>query len=271
MASPAKILCFLFLFFFISSPQIHARENQFFSKVSRDNTNTNINSGNNNVEVTELSPKKSISSHKQDEQPSFTQENHNGYGLYGRDMDQEAGFAYSSTPQKSTEEYNGGENSEYMFNNAIPYNSNNNNQEAGFTYSSTPQKSTKEYNGGENSEYMFNNGIPYNSNNNDNHYNGFETRQKRMKGNNGYYNYNNKNQYPNQQQGMSDTRFLENGRYYYDLNDETLHGQAYKSLRGSSKEVHTGNNQGYYANSDKLYKFNNFLDDNREGEEDYVP
>ncbi|KAF9611600.1 hypothetical protein IFM89_033604 [Coptis chinensis] len=256
MASPAKILCFLFIFVFISSPQIHAhaRENHFFSKVSRDNTNTNtnINSGTNNVEATELSPKEEINSRKQDEEPSFTQENHNGYGLYGRDIDQEAGFTYSNTPQKSTEEYNGGQNSEYMFNNGIPYNKNNNN---GYR--------TKQYSVSD-TRYQDNG-------NNDNHYNGFETKQNRMNGNNGYYNYNNKNQYLNQQQGMSDTRFLENGRYYYDLNDETLHGQAYKSLRGSSKGVPTGNNQGYYANSDNLHKFNNFMDDNREGEEDYVP
>ncbi|XP_062003239.1 protein E6-like, partial [Rosa rugosa] len=80
-----------------------------------------------------------------------------------------------------------------------------------------------------------NNNIPYthyNPNKNSNYYNNnYETNQNRMndkrlqhstttpttQNSNSYYNV--------ERQGMSDTRFLENGKYYYDPNSENNYNQ----------------------------------------------
>ncbi|GKA88566.1 E6 protein [Tanacetum coccineum] len=57
---------------------------------------------------------------------------------------------------------------------------------------------------------------------------------------------NNGNMYNPERQGMSDTRFLENGKYYYDLN---LENQNLNS-RGVRNGFET---QGYYGNNDNSY------------------
>lgn len=49
---------------------------------------------------------------------------------------------------------------------------------------------------------------------------------------------------------MSDTRFLENGKYYYDVNNENLNQNGYESAKENS------NAEGYYGNGEKSkYEF----------------
>ena len=49
---------------------------------------------------------------------------------------------------------------------------------------------------------------------------------------------------------MSDTRFLENGKYYYDVNNENLNQNGYESVKENS------NAEGYYGNGEKSkYEF----------------
>ncbi|XP_024992662.1 protein E6-like [Cynara cardunculus var. scolymus] len=55
----------------------------------------------------------------------------------------------------------------------------------------------------------------------------------------------NGNMYNTEKQGMSDTRFLESGKYYYDLNSENLNANANMNSRGFQY-----NNKGYYGNND---------------------
>lgn len=59
---------------------------------------------------------------------------------------------------------------------------------------------------------------------------------------NNHYNGGGRN-YNTEQQGMSDTRFLENGRYFYDINSEQNYPNGYQN----SRRV-THNNRGYYGN-----------------------
>ncbi|KAF3444072.1 hypothetical protein FNV43_RR13762 [Rhamnella rubrinervis] len=71
--------------------------------------------------------------------------------------------------------------------------------------------------------------------------------------NNGYYTSNNPNGYDQiQRQGMSDTRFLENGRYYHDVKNDNVnyYNNRYETERGSSKD------QGSYGRSENLNEFN---------------
>lgn len=79
-------------------------------------------------------------------------------------------------------------------------------------------------------------------------------------GNNNYnakgYSYNNgytgnfyNNGYRREKQGMSDTRFMENGRYYYNLKNEDVYQNGYEQERMS------GTNGGYYGNNDNPNEF----------------
>lgn len=145
-------------------------------------------------------------------------ESDNPYGLYGQDNEE---FKDEKLP-----EYN---NNGYGDNN---YNSNDDNG-----YSSSSSRTDNYY---------------YNNNNNKNNY-GYSNRAYNSRG---YSNTNYKNRgsnynngYENEKQGMSDTRFLDNGRYYYNPNQKSYNQNdgRYESVRESSNE------EGYYgklSNSD---------------------
>ncbi|KAF5206166.1 hypothetical protein FRX31_004246 [Thalictrum thalictroides] len=353
MAFSAKILCSLFLCFYIISLQVHAREGLFFSKVSHSNTNNNnieAEAGLPTTEVTSLpTTEVNVTSQDDESQPTFTPEGHNGYGLYGREMDQGS----ANLPEKtSTEAYNGGENSEFMFNNGVPFdsknkdnnvvyeakqyglsdtryqdNGNNNNNYNTNNYDENKQNSfngnnnnnynannydenkQNSFNGNNNNNYNANNydenkqnsfngnnNNNYNANNydenkqnsfngnNNNNYNannnyGYENKQNSFNGNNGNYN---RYQYPAQKQGMSDTRYFENGKYFYDLNNEELYKNRYQyqTVRrrkddvlgsSSSRGVNSRNQYSQEGSLDEnLSKFNN-MEDNQNNQEEYVP
>ncbi|URE16258.1 hypothetical protein MUK42_11612 [Musa troglodytarum] len=113
-------------------------------------------------------------------------------------------------------------------------------------------------------------GYSYNSNG-DAHYDagGFSTSFPNTKPNAKYGSYKNGESnamyrpnygYRKEQYGMSDTRFLENGRYFYDVNAERGHG-AYAGIG-----VRGADNHGYGAYNSE----GNGYEGNQEGEE-YVP
>ncbi|KAL5715817.1 hypothetical protein ACHQM5_017587 [Ranunculus cassubicifolius] len=254
MASSAISYCFLLLsFFYASSLQIHARENHYFSKVTPYNTNTNTDI--NNVEKTELSPKetnsgnqnvestlektepspKETNSGNQNVEPTLIPETHNGYGLYGREIDQGTQDTY--TPEKtSTEGYNGGENSEFMFNNGNPYNGKNN-----FGYENKQNS-------------LYENNL-YNGKNNF----GYENKQNSLYENN-YKSENSKNSV----YGNNEAYNNNNNRYQYPMRRHDELGSS------GVKSRNQFNQEGMDEN---LYKFNNFMENNnnQDNKEEYVP
>lgn len=71
-----------------------------------------------------------------------------------------------------------------------------------------------------------------------------------------------------EQQGMSDTRFLENGSYYQDdvRNENNDKVNGYQSGRGSTT------NEGYFGNSEKPNEFNTMEEyENYQERQEYVP
>ena len=84
------------------------------------------------------------------------------------------------------------------------------------------------------------------------------------------YTYNNNaanNRFNGERQGMSDTRFLEGGKYFYDLSSEkyntNLHGDAYRGVNNYNN--YNYHNQGGYHGNHNAYQnqeeFEDELDD----------
>ncbi|KAK8524486.1 hypothetical protein V6N13_015506 [Hibiscus sabdariffa] len=224
MASSPKLLSLLFLFALFTI-QIHARE--FFSKIPREKEST-----------------VSLPNKEEQQEPRFSPETQNGYGLYGHEAETNTKETYEPyvTPVKfhPDEPYN-----------MIPASKNSNtNTKDSYFYSKSAEESTEKENLGEarftekgwsteenqnnnnnnnyyngnNEETMFTEkGWSTNENNNNNYYNGNNEYNKNAYGESMFTekgwstkennnNNNNVNNYHNgEKQGMSDTRFLENG------------------------------------------------------------
>lgn len=89
------------------------------------------------------------------------------------------------------------------------------------------------------------------------------------------------NEYEKNQYGMSDTRFLENGRYYYDVNAnnnnyrfETGKGskQRYGSY-GNTNQMNKYHTKGYYGNNESPSEYNSVdsYKGSQEDEENFLP
>eukprot|EP00268_Persea_americana_P063983 TRINITY_DN8365_c1_g1_i1.p2 TRINITY_DN8365_c1_g1~~TRINITY_DN8365_c1_g1_i1.p2 ORF type:complete len:236 (-),score=32.39 TRINITY_DN8365_c1_g1_i1:97-774(-) len=96
------------------------------------------------------------------------------------------------------------------------------------------------------------------------------------------------NEYEKNQYGMSDTRYLDNGRYYYDLNAnnnnyqfETGKGNTnnyqFETGKGSSQrygsygnknQMNKYNTEGYYGNNESPSEYNTSVDSYRGSQED---
>ncbi|KAJ4703531.1 Protein E6 [Melia azedarach] len=111
-----------------------------------------------------------------------------------------------------------------------------------------------------------NNPNPYYYNNNYYNKNAFEAERESFGDSkfqhSGYTNLGNQNNFytgynNGEKLGMSDTRFLENGKYYYDIqNERSYHPSQYQQ---SSRGVVTGNpfnSRGYNANNENSYEYN---------------
>lgn len=93
----------------------------------------------------------------------------------------------------------------------------------------------------------------YNSENTQNRYN---SEQQQYNGGNNYYN--------TERQGMSDTRFMENGKYYYDLNSE-------ENMRGMDTRNDEYNSKGYDGNNENKYEFNTMEEYEQSQGGGYIP
>lgn len=325
MAPISKFLSFLFLTTLSFSLQIHARDSQFFSKV------THVNN------VREI-PNNETPLNKPEQQPVFIPETENSYGLYGHDtglhppsttntnnVDPNTFQSYEKT--SSHDEINDNKVNNYFnyqqdsYNNKYPNEvsdtkltgtsyTNNNNYDNNKYSSSSKDFSNKKFpeegynsnenqnnNNNNNNKYFYNNNNNkdsssntkfteegYNSmenqNNNNNKYfynnkdassntkfpeEGYNSMQN-QNDNNNYekYNYNNKvavndkynfksnNNYNNgERQGMSDTRVMEGGKYFYDVNSEEKYNPTFNgdSSKGVVNSENWYNKKGYFGNN----------------------
>ncbi|XP_014517594.1 protein E6 [Vigna radiata var. radiata] len=268
MAHSSNYISFLLFTTLFLALQISARESNFFSKVSHFD--------NNNVKETELPNKEAPEVSKVDQQPAFVPETENSYGLYGHD---ESNQVPSTTTTKNADSYTTPtsyhpyktefQNNKYFNNDAYNnrfaetnnnknsyggdqdelsdtkyaeqgYNNNyqNNNQQQ---YYNNDAASYKSY--GNNQKYYNNEAASYKSydnNNNQKYYYNDAASQKYKNSNNNYNG--NANRYIGEKQGMSDTRFLEGGRYFHDIYAEENHPTNYDD---SSRGV---NNNNWYNN-----------------------
>ncbi|KAF5199899.1 hypothetical protein FRX31_010518 [Thalictrum thalictroides] len=362
MAFPVKYLAFFFLIFLCSSIQIHARESKFFSKFNHYQTATigsnnipNTNTGSSNATST-VNPTTTINDNsgsneselsqeslvKQEEEPSFTQQTSNGYGLYGHGSTQDSSTtdeinqddAFGDLPEKtSTQEYTRGRYEDKEANTGYRGDNNGNYgyKTKQFGTSTTRLMDNGNVNSYNGYEKQYDNGNINNNNNNgyeamqgslsdttlsaqgNNDYktrdfsmsnsrfmdnginknNGYETKQYGTSGigkddnlyrgkqqgvgdtkfmeNGRYYFEGDDNLSKGKQQGLSDTRFMENGKYFYNVNNENSYLNEYHPVvnrnfdgfRSSSQGVSSRNNYNYGNNNEKN-EFNNSMEENQE-------
>ncbi|OMO57030.1 protein E6-like protein [Corchorus olitorius] len=260
MASLAKHITFFFLVVLLSSSvQIQARQSKFFSKIFHLGAKISP-----QLETPTPSPLAAaapapapLSGAPESQDPY--------YGLYGHGQGtglfppaKETGFSSSSNniPTTTTTfeddllaEELAADDEKYETGYAYEKNNYNNN---GYTTSSS------NYNHGYNTNYDTNGyGNGYSSGN----YNNGQTLS----------NYNN-NEYETERQGMSDTRFVEGGKYYYDVKNENYYlNNGYESGKGTTE------NEGYFGNAENSNEFNsmeefqNKENQYQESQEEYVP
>ncbi|MFS8015171.1 putative protein E6 [Helianthus anomalus] len=273
-------IAYIILFLTLSSTTIHARESQFFAKISNNNNpketqplNTNQNYIPQAQEVVpyghesgQLPPSATNNNNdKENNLPKYLPENYNP-------------VAYTtpihSTTQDIPEEYRH-EPAAFRYNGeSSMYNSQKQQQQgyedARFMDTEEDGANNMYYNKqevvGTNDENMYYNnpgGNGYNSQkqgfedtrfmeteNGDNMYN----TQKQGMGE--YGTSNNANMYNNGKQGMSDTRFLENGKYYYDINMENNANVNMNSRGFNSRNEY--NTQGYYGNNENENSYDRY-------------
>ncbi|KAL1537844.1 protein E6-like [Salvia divinorum] len=255
MASPAMKLSIFLLLTLFSSLHTHARDSQLFNKIpSTTTTNTNTNTNTNNVVVP---------TSQQD--PSFLPENENSYGLYDHETGQNPPSTSAATEYKQP------------LNKYLPKNYNpvayvtqpeSDDGTAAFTEERTFTTNPDNNNVNRNSYYS----------GEENYYNNQQqldeaefrsypttTANNRDTGvSNLYYSgggssFNSGPAFRNrpstfQPQGMSDTRHLENGKYFYDLNSEKYSSNhPYETLK-AARPQNEFDSRNFYGNN--AYEFN---------------
>ncbi|KAL7142653.1 hypothetical protein ABFS83_08G138200 [Erythranthe nasuta] len=237
-ANPFSLFLLITLLTTLLYTTTHARENQFFNKASTTNTN------NNNL-VPDDVDKQPLNN-----QPDFLPEKDNGYGLSGHNSVQLPPSATTTESKQPLPKY-------------LPRNYN------PVAYVTEPEDTNtfaeeKSYynnggggGGGERNYYYSNNNNnnqqqeeeeeeepPYRRsypNTRSNYYNG---------GGGGGSSFNSGGEF-RRPQGMSDTRSLENGKYYYDLNTEKYNSNhPYERLKARNEysNVNRNNYRGYESN-----------------------
>ncbi|KAK6154741.1 hypothetical protein DH2020_008989 [Rehmannia glutinosa] len=260
----------LFLLFILSSSlHTHARDSQLFNKIPT--TNNNIHD-----DVVPYS-----NNNQQPEQPNFLPENENGYGLYGHSSGQLHPSTAATTTVESkqplpkylpknynpvayvTEPEDTGDVTtkfaeEKSFVTSNPENDKNY-YDGARNYYNTPQEESElsEYRNNhattnDRNGYYINGGSSFNSPTDTVPRGGAA-----LSGRENYFNYGggggNRRFQP---QGMSDTRSLENGKYFYDVNTEMYSSNhPYESLR-RVRARNEYNNGNYYENGENGYGFN---------------
>ncbi|PSS04803.1 hypothetical protein CEY00_Acc20661 [Actinidia chinensis var. chinensis] len=230
MALSPKHFTFLLFLSLLSSHLGHARDAQFFSKVTPTTATTPTNNAKETIEVPQ---KEQEYVTKQEQEPRFIPDTQTGYGLYGHESGQ-----FPPTTTRTTT--------------SLPYtttNNNNNNYYNNEAYASDTQ--------GMSDTRFVDKAYTTPTNDNNNYYNGANNYYNTQQQPNNYYN--------TQKQGMSDTRFLENGKYYYDG-----HANGYKYNNKGHYGNFNENSYEQYQNSMEGYQQQN-QEEFQEREEEYVP
>ncbi|GAU32462.1 hypothetical protein TSUD_64120 [Trifolium subterraneum] len=317
MAPISKFLSFLFLTTLSFSLQIHARDSQFFSKVTHvDNNNVkdrDVPNPNN-----EGSLNKPEQQQQQQQQPEFIPETENSYGLYGHDSGLHPPTTttntnnvdpntYHQSYEKTSQDQNNNVNNYFNYQKDSSYSkypneisdtkltgtsyTNNNNYYHNNKYDSNEFSNTKfpeEGYNNNNNKYYYNNNIKDASNSNEFSNTKFTEEESNNKNNKYYYNnnikdasnsnelsntklaeeeYNKNNKYyynnnvasnnNGERQGMSDTRVMEGGKYYYDVSSEkynpTFNGDS--SSKGVVNSENWYNKKGYFGNNNNVNNY----------------
>lgn len=283
MASFANQFSFFLLLTLLSSLHIHARESQFFNKIPSTTNNVVV------PNTKETAP----TTQQQEQDPNFLPENENAYGLYGHESGQLPPSATTTTVDPTTTTtattpLNTQSNQpvhKYLPKNynpvayvTKPEETNEFNEESSYTANPDNINSNNNYNGEQNyynnqqqneeeseAEYYARN-RDVNTNKNRNYYynNGgrssFNSQPQGMS--RGGATVSSRERYFNnggesngfQPQGMSDTRFVENGKYFYDVNTEKYSSKhPYESLKSASpaRNEYYGN-RNYYGNGENV-------------------
>ncbi|KAF8053242.1 hypothetical protein N665_1444s0014 [Sinapis alba] len=227
-------LFFFFTTLVLLSTQINARDSYFFGKFHRESSKDQHP---NNVLPLKTSQKttveESIPNKKDQEQdPTFVPESENGYGLYG----------HETTYNNNKEEFNNNNNKyDEKFNGetfSTPRLSET--EESYNNYDEKYPKKTESYNNNEEFNEKYDENVKeesFSENNEDKrsfyNSNAYGTELERETPYKGY-------SYNMERQGMSDTRFMEKGNYYYDLYNDRNHGHFYR-------KPHQKSPSGYYS------------------------
>ncbi|XP_038886989.1 protein E6-like [Benincasa hispida] len=200
-----------FFFFFIlllSSVQIEARVNKFFSKFI--NTDREVVPTKLPPAPVSAPPEISPSLAPTPAPAPFFDESQNAYGLYGRDADADENTRTITDVEEEILAGDGEDEDEdnhkaaYPMTNSQTGNYGNNNYENNNGFRNSEYENHNEYRNSEYESAFENNNArnyQYQSNFEDDGY-----RRRRHE--------------PTRQQGMSDTRFMENGRYFHDINSK---------------------------------------------------
>lgn len=163
--------------------------------------------------------------HSKEEEPTFIPQTQTGYGLYGHETTELSPTTTTTTTTPRTFE----------------------------PYTTTPQYKTQSEEPVNKYPKTYNNNYYNNENTFENSPNGGRT-ETRLAGSgyvanpNGYYNSNGGG-YNVERKGMSDTRYMEGGKYYYDINSEKNYDEnQYRNSRVVDSKNSWHNNRGYYGN-----------------------
>lgn len=238
MALSTKLFSFFFLVALLSLQQIQARESRFFNKVTAQD---------NYVKDPDQFPTKEEAV-KYNQEPTFVPQTQTGYGLYGHETTEvspstptNTGVHYATNPTTTTPtSFEPTTTTPTTFE---PYKTQLEEEEEPFKqYENQNKYYKKDYPGTQ----AYNNKNNYYNNNN----------------------YNGGNKYNVERQGMSDTRFMEKGKYFYDVNSEKKYDQnvnQYGETRdvdqnyGYNRPLHYGNT---YDNSFEGYHNQQFQESN---------
>lgn len=249
MASFGKLVFCYFLVALFSSSLIHARESKFFSKFTHYSITKNVKKSNlSPIEAPAPTPSIALApTQAQAPAPTpesiYMQSSENGdHGLYGQGSGLFPPAKETATENKLFNEEFDGETYEKEYQSS---NYNNNGFAGNYNYNNGVKFASESHETGDQNNY---NGYTESFNNN-----GYEAAGFSYNNKNGYNsNYKNNGYVTEQRQGMSDTRFVEGGKYYYDVKNENYYYPAngYESGKVSNQ------NQVYYGNSENQNEFN---------------
>ncbi|XP_056847541.1 protein E6-like [Raphanus sativus] len=233
----SSLFFFFFFFFFFTtlvllSTQINARDSNFFGKFHRESSKDQ---SPNNVLPLKTSQKTTVeesfpNKKDQEQDPTFVPESENGYGLYG----------HETTYNNNKEEFNNNKYDEKFNGETFSTPRLSETEESYNNYDEKYPKKTESYDNKEEFNQKYDENVKeesFSENNEDKrsfyNSNAYGTELERETPYKGY-------SHNMERQGMSDTRFMEKGNYYYDLYNDRNHGHFYR-------KPHQKSPAGYYS------------------------